>query len=106
VLILCLLGLTAIPPSALFISEMYVFSELSKNIIILIILILLICIILYFLCAKLLKIVYGEKPERQISFEKEDRLTLCIQFALLGIFFFLGVYQPQWLMDMIRECIY
>jgi hydrogenase-4 component F len=105
VLILCLLGLTAIPPSALFISEMYVFAELSKNIIILIITILLICIILYFLCAKLLKIVYGEKPDRQISFEKEDRLTLWIQFALLGIFFFLGVYQPQWLMNMIHECI-
>jgi hydrogenase-4 component F len=104
VLILCLLGLTAIPPSALFISEMYAFSALSKNIITLILLIPILCIILYFLCTKLLKIVYGEKPENIVSTEKEDNRTLWIQFALLVIFFFLGMYQPQWLMDMIFEC--
>ncbi|MDR1582619.1 MAG: hydrogenase 4 subunit F [Prevotellaceae bacterium] len=103
ILILCLLGLTAIPPSALFISEIYVFSALSKNIIALILLIPIICIILYFLCTKLLKIVYGDKPEN-IVFEKEDKLTLWIQFVLLAIFFFFGMYQPQWLTDMILEC--
>jgi hydrogenase-4 component F len=103
VLILCLLGLTAIPPSALFISEMYVFAALSKNIIVLILLIPVICIILYFLCSKLLKIVYSEKPENIVSFEKEDKATLWIQFALLAIFFFFGMYQPQWLMNMIME---
>jgi hydrogenase-4 component F len=103
VLILCLLGLTAIPPSALFISEMYVFAELSKHIVALILVITVICIILYFLCTKLLKIVYGEKPEKPALHEKEDRLTLWIQFTLLAIFFFLGIYQPQWLMNMIAE---
>jgi hydrogenase-4 component F len=103
VLILCLFGLTAIPPSALFISEMYVFSALSKNMMALIPAVSLICIILYFFCSKLLKTVYGEKPEH-LSQEKEDRLTLWIQFAFLGVFFFLGIYQPQWFMDMIREC--
>jgi hydrogenase-4 component F len=104
VLVLCLLGLTAIPPSALFISEMYVFSVLSKNIIALIFLVLLICIILYFLCNKLLKIIYGEKPEQLLISDKEDRLTLWIQFTFLGIFFFFGIYQPQWFMQMILEC--
>jgi hydrogenase-4 component F len=104
VLVLCLLGLTAIPPSALFISEIYVFSTLSDNIIALILSILLICIILYFLCNKLLKIVYGAKPGQLLSFDKEDRLTLWIQFSFLGIFFFFGIYQPQWLMQMILEC--
>jgi hydrogenase-4 component F len=103
VLILCLVGLTAIPPSALFIPEMYVFAELSKNIVALILLITVICIILYFLCTKLLKIVFGEKPEKTALLEKEDRLTLWIQFSLLAIFFFLGIYQPQWLMNMIAE---
>ncbi|MDR1338484.1 MAG: hydrogenase 4 subunit F [Prevotellaceae bacterium] len=102
VLILCLLGLTAIPPSALFISEMYVFSALSRNVMALIPTALLICIILYFLCSKILKIVYGEKPEHISASEKEDRLTLWIQFAFLGIFFFLGICQPRWLMEMIR----
>ncbi|MDR1886306.1 MAG: hydrogenase 4 subunit F [Prevotellaceae bacterium] len=105
ILILCLLGLTAIPPSALFISEMYAFSALSSNAVTLILVGLMICIILYFLCAKLLKIVYGEKPDKPVSVEKEDRPTLYIQFALLGIFFFFGMYQPQWFMDMIRECV-
>jgi hydrogenase-4 component F len=105
VLILCLLGLTAIPPSALFISEMYAFAAMSKNIITLIFLISIICIILYFLCSKLLKIVYSEKPETVLSFEKEDSLTLWIQFALLAIFFFFGMYQPQWFMEMILELI-
>ncbi|MDR2027865.1 MAG: hydrogenase 4 subunit F [Prevotellaceae bacterium] len=104
ILILCLLGLTAIPPSALFISEMYVFATLSNNVITLILLILLICIILYFLCSKLLKTVYGEKPENIISADAEDNLTLWIQFALLAIFFFFGIYQPQWFMEMIHEC--
>jgi hydrogenase-4 component F len=103
VLILCLLGLTAIPPSALFVSEMYVFSALSKNIITLILLIPIICIILYFLCRKLLKIIYAEKPENLVSFETDDKLTLWIQLALLAVFFFFGMYQPQWLMNMISE---
>ncbi|MDR0726361.1 MAG: hydrogenase 4 subunit F [Prevotellaceae bacterium] len=101
VLILCLLGLTAIPPSALFISEMYVFAALSKNIAVLILLISVICIILYFLCSKLLKIVYGEKPESPVSF-KDDKTALRIQFVLLAIFFFFGMYQPQWLMNLIE----
>jgi hydrogenase-4 component F len=104
ILILCLLGLTAIPPSALFISEIYVFSALSNNIISLILLISVICIILYFLCNKLLKIVYGDKPENIVFVEKEDNLILWIQFVLLAIFFFFGIYQPQWLMNMILEC--
>jgi hydrogenase-4 component F len=104
VLILCLLGLTAIPPSALFISEIYVFSALSKNMITLILLIPIICIILYFLCNKLLRIVFSEKPETVFSSENEDSLTLWIQFILLAIFFFFGMYQPQWLMNMILEC--
>jgi hydrogenase-4 component F len=103
VLILCLLGLTAIPPSALFISEMYVFSILSKNIITLILLIPVICIILYFLCTKLLKIVYGKKIDKLVAIEKEDKLILWIQFALLAIFFFFGIYQPNWLMNMLAE---
>jgi hydrogenase-4 component F len=101
VLILCLLGLTAIPPSALFVSEMYVFSALTKNPIALILLIAIICIILYFFCHKLLKIIYGEKPETLVSYEQEDKLTLCIQFTLLAVFFFFGMYQPQWLMNML-----
>jgi hydrogenase-4 component F len=104
VLVLCLLGLTAIPPSALFISEIYMFSALSEHVIILILLVLLICIILYFLCSKLLKIVYGEKTEYLPASDREDRLTLWIQFVFLGIFFFFGIYQPQWLIQMILEC--
>jgi hydrogenase-4 component F len=104
ILILCLLGLTAIPPSALFISEMYVFSALSENIITLTVLIFTMCIILYFLCHKLLKIVYGEKPENSVPLNTEDNLTSWIQFALLAIFFFFGIYQPQWLMNIILEC--
>jgi hydrogenase-4 component F len=102
VLILCLLGLTGIPPSALFISEMYVFAALSQNIIILVLLIPVICIILYFLCSKLLKIVYGEKPGNPVSLEKEDNTILWIQFALLAVFFFFGIYQPQWLMNLVE----
>jgi hydrogenase-4 component F len=105
VLILCLLGLTAIPPSALFISEMYVFSALTKNPVALILLIAIICIILYFLCHKLFKIIYGDKPDNcPVSCEQDDKLTLWIQFALLAAFFFFGIYQPQWLMNMIFEC--
>ncbi|MDR0385935.1 MAG: hydrogenase 4 subunit F [Prevotellaceae bacterium] len=104
ILILCLLGLTAIPPSALFISEIYVFSTLSKNMIALFLLMPVICIILYFLCSKLLKIVYGKKNGNILPSEKNDIPALWIQFAFLAAFFFFGIYQPQWLMDMIREC--
>jgi hydrogenase-4 component F len=105
ILILCLLGLTAIPPSALFVSEMYLFSSLSNRIIFLILLIFLICIILYFFCGKLLKILYGEKPDNIVPANIDNNLILWIQFVFLAIFFFLGVYQPQWLMNMILECV-
>jgi hydrogenase-4 component F len=104
ILILCLFGLMAIPPSALFISEMYVFSALSNRIIALILLIPVICLILYFFSGKMLKIVYGEKPDNIIPADGDDFFTLGFQFAFLALFFFFGIFQPQWFMDMIREC--
>ncbi|MDR0560248.1 MAG: hydrogenase 4 subunit F [Prevotellaceae bacterium] len=104
VLLLCLVGLTAIPPSALFISEMFVFTELSKNIPVLICLILTSCIILYFLCHKFLKMIYGQQPDSKI-YSSDDRLLLFSQAVLLGLFFIMGICQPQWFMDMIYECM-
>jgi hydrogenase-4 component F len=103
ILVLCLIGLTAIPPSALFISELYMFTTLSGNAVTLTVLALLICIILYFLCSKLLKIVFGERPKTILSSAPEDRLTLWIQFSFLAIFFVLGIYQPEWLIRLIFQ---
>jgi hydrogenase-4 component F len=104
ILILCLFGLTAIPPSALFISEMFVVSELSRNSLIAIFLVLMICIILYFLCFKFLRILYGKPPDSEIS-PSPDKLTAAVRCILLGLFFFLGIYQPQWFMKIIFEII-
>ena len=102
ILLFCLFGLTAIPPSALFLSEMYVFSELSNKVILFIISVLLICIVLYFLSAKILKILYGEQKE-DLPIYNEDKITLAIQYGFLIIFFILGIYQPEWFMNLIYE---
>jgi hydrogenase-4 component F len=101
VLLFCLLGLTAIPPSALFISEMYAFSELSQQIAAFIFVALMICVILYFLCFRFVGLIYGDKT---VSPVHSDKIGLAMQLTLLGAFFFMGLYQPQWLMNLINEC--
>jgi len=104
ILILCLLGLTAIPPSSLFISEMYLFSTISSRMILFIVFVLLICFILYSLCSKFLRILYSQKPNN-ITPSPENKLLLAVQFSLLALFFFMGLYQPEWLMTLLHECV-
>ena len=104
-LVLCLAGLAAIPPSALFVSEMYVFGETSRNLAAFAFVLLMTCVITGFLAARFMKMVYGPKPDAVSSAPREDRRTTGLRFAFLAAFFFFGLYRPQWFTDMIAECI-
>jgi hydrogenase-4 component F len=106
ILIFCMIGLAAIPPSALFVSELFTLKTLLSggHYIAFSLAAILICAILYSLTANILNICYAPKPANLSvpPSPRDDKTAVVIQFLLLAIFFFLGLYQPEFLMNMIR----
>ena len=104
VLIFCMIGLAAIPPSALFISELFTLKSLltEGRYTVFALAGILICVILYSLASNILHICYSPPPSNMLppaSPYSEDKTAAAIQLALLSIFFFLGICQPQGLID-------
>ncbi|MDR1054330.1 MAG: hydrogenase 4 subunit F [Prevotellaceae bacterium] len=108
-LLLCLVGLIAVPPSPLFISELTVFQLmlLHDRWFIFIIITLLLCFVLYALLSKLLYICYSTPSGNNIfnKIDDAERRKVYAQFILLGIFFFFGIFQPEWFVNLITDAI-
>lgn len=106
VLILVLVGLCAVPPSALFISELMTFSALIdvNRWFYLVVAILLLCVVIYSLCSRLLHICYNSSVDIKKANTKAIKPYLTyIQIALLLTSFFFCFYQPEWLMSLLEE---
>ena len=106
--IVSLIGIVAIPPSLLFISEFMIIKDLIlKNKIALVILfVLFLTIILYGLTKAVLKMSYSisqDENEKQLPIKKEINWTMYLpQIVLLVITFALGLYMPNYLINMIK----
>lgn len=108
VLILALVGLCAVPPSALFISELMTFNSLitADRWFYFAVAAILLCVVIYSLCSRLLHICYNSS----VDMDKVDRSAIrpylsYIQLGLIACSFFFCFYQPQWLMSMIEDIV-
>ena len=107
-LILVLVGLCAVPPSSLFISELMAFSSLisADRWLYFVIAVLLLCTIIYSLCSRFLHICYNSS----IDIRKADKSAIkpyltYLQLGLILTSFFFCFYQPDWLMSLLEEII-
>lgn len=104
-LLLCLVGLIASPPSPLFITELSLFKTLLLNHqwIVFLVTALFLCVIMYALLTKILHIIYSSSNNKPLPINKNENRYNYILILLLGIFFFIGIYQPSWFIHLINE---
>ncbi len=108
VLILALVGLIAVPPSSLFISELMTFTALAEanRWVYFVAVAALLCVIIYSLCSRILFICYHPSTAiRDINSAAVKPMLAVVQLGLLVTAFFFCIYQPDWLMEMIREIV-
>lgn len=107
-LLLGLLCITAIPPSGMFISELYLLKAMviNGNYVYLIIVSILLCFVMYALLTRVLHIVYSQpRTTVKIPAGKINPWQTVTQFALFGIVIFICFVQPAALRDVINEII-
>jgi hydrogenase-4 component F len=104
-LLLGLLCITAIPPSGMFISELYLFKAMVQagRFIPLLITALLLCFVLYALLTRVLHIVFSHpREEKNLVRHNVNPWQTVTQFILFGVVIFVCFIQP----DMLRQLIY
>jgi hydrogenase-4 component F len=107
-MLLGLLCITAIPPSGLFISELYLFKAMIVNgqYVYLVITASLLCFVLYALLTRVLHIVFSQprtvKPEIHLGVNSWQTAT---QFLLFGLVIFICFFQPIQFRELISEVI-
>ncbi len=112
-LILSLLGITAFPPSVLFVSEFLMIRAMfiNKHFILAALFVLLLTVILYGMGKAVIGMCYGEiseekSKELKINVKKLSLTMYLPQMILLTIAFVLGVYIPVNLSDLIQLSIF
>lgn len=107
-LLLGFLCITAIPPSGMFITELYLMKAMvfSGNWFLLIVFALLLCFVLYALLTRVLHIVYSQPREKPLhELQKVSSWQTTSQFILFGLVIFICFYQPGPLRDLIESII-
>ena len=107
--ILCLLGITAFPPSVLFISEFLIIKSifLKEHYILALIFVLLLTIILFGLAKTVFGMCYGENQKDKTSNTIKLPITMYIpQILLLITAFILGLYIPWNLTELVQLTIF
>ena len=107
-LLLGLLCITAIPPSGMFISELYLLKAMviKQNYFLLVIVALLLCFVLYALLTRVLHIVYSQ-PRHDIKHvpAKVNPWQTVTQYFLFGLVIFICFIQPAPFRELIQEII-
>jgi hydrogenase-4 component F len=103
-----LIGLTATPPSGLFLSELLLFRELSiaGKWIIFTLLAAMLCFVVGALYSRLLYICYNvPNPDCKLHLNERRTLPAIIQLVLLAVAFAICFYQPDWLKTLMSEVV-
>ena len=110
--IFSMIGITAFPPSVLFISEFLMVREMfeQEHYLMCFVFLILLTIILYGLAKAVLKMAYGTVSEEKRTFlsEKVKELSVSMympQICLLAVAFILGIYVPLHLDELIQLSI-
>lgn len=104
-LLLGLLCIAAIPPSGMFLSELYLFRALAAGgqWWMLAVIALILCFVLYALLVRVLHIVFSEPREKPVHEPGNDRAWKTIpQYVLFGLVIWIGISQPGFLKTIIE----
>jgi hydrogenase-4 component F len=107
-LLLGFLCITAIPPSGMFISELYLLKALvmSDNWWLLIVVALLLCFVLYALVTRVLHIVYSQPREKPLHDPQQvNPWQTLTQYILFGMVIFICFAQPAPFRELIQSII-
>ncbi len=107
-LLLGFLCITAIPPSGMFISELYLMKAMvvSGNWFLLAAVGILLCFVLYALLTRVLHIVYSQPREKPLhELQKVNPWQTVTQFFLFGLVIFICFYQPEILRELIESIV-
>lgn len=107
-LLLGFLCITAIPPSGMFISELYLMKAMvrSRDYLLLVVTALLLCFVLYALLTRVLHIVYSQPREKPLHEpDKVNPWQSTSQYILFGLVIFICFVQPEPLRRLIESII-
>ncbi|MEI7585122.1 proton-conducting transporter membrane subunit, partial [Runella sp.] len=108
VVLLSLLGIMAMPPSGLFISELLIFKALFANghIPVAILALILLLFVLYFFTKNILHLLYDTSDQEMVMKEvKTSPWESVSQLILLGLMIAAGFVQPTFLVNLIEMAV-
>jgi hydrogenase-4 component F len=107
VMLLVFIGITAFPPSGLFITEFWIFKALftSSHYIIFVLALLFLSFAIYALAGKFMFILFDQSKELSPVTGKINTSETWSQFILLALVFYLGLNPPVFLMSLIQEAV-
>jgi len=101
------IGIMAMPPSGLFISELLIFKELmlQKHWIIVLLILFALIVIFYVLLRAIFKMLFYPPNPNNLSNLKGKPIEYVLQIFLLGVSIYFGIFQNQFLFDLIQAAI-
>jgi hydrogenase-4 component F len=107
VMLLVFVGITAMPPSGLFITEFWIFKALftSSHFVVFVLALLFLSFAIYALAVKFMHILFNQTKELGAVTEKIHPSETWSQYILLALVFYLGFNPPDFMMDLIREAV-
>lgn len=107
VILLVFAGITAMPPSGLFITEFWIFKALfaSSHFVVFVLALLFLSFAIYALAVRFMHILFNQTKELDPVTEKIHPSETWSQYILLALVFYLGFNPPDFMMDLIREAV-
>lgn len=102
------ISITAMPPSGLFISELYLLSGLFSGgwIVVAVLLLLLLTVIIFVFARHILAMLWGSPSDKQmVPVHKMNPYESLSQYVLLGLVVYLGLAPPAFFTDLIRQIL-
>ena len=107
VMLLVFIGITAMPPSGLFITEFWIFKALfsSSHYVIFIFALLFLSVAIYSLANNFLHILFNQSKDLGPVKEKQNISETYSQYFLLALVFYLGLNPPAVMINIIQEAV-
>ncbi len=107
VLFLSYLAIIGMPPSSMFISEIYIFESIynSKFWYLSIPVCLLLLFIVYAISVRVFKILMGKTEQTEVNIKGKSNVESILQLGVLSAVFYLGVVKPDVVVDFIAAAI-
>ncbi len=107
-LLLAFVCIAAMPPFGLFISELLTFKALivSHQIFVLVVVLILLATIIWALGKNIFKILFVNSDNVQVQIvEKQDVVEIVMQYILLALTVWLGLFPPQFFINLINDVV-